>query len=136
MKKLSICFIMFALALILGSCGEKSKDKESADKSTATNSVSQMGLKAPEDTANKKATSKNDEGISHFVQSHWDTAAGFFKEAIVADPNLAEAHFNLALSLHQAGKHGDDSKHFKKAQELASGNSKIVDNKIFKDHVK
>ncbi len=134
MKKLSIFLIMFALALTLVSCGEK--DKGGTDKSAAANSVTQMGLKAPKDAANKEAASKNDEGISHFVQSHWDTAAGFFKEAVEADPNLAEAHFNLALSLHKAGKHGDASKHFKKAKELASGNSKIADNKILKDHVK
>ena len=132
MKKLSIFLVMFALGLILVSCGEKSKDKGGTGKSSA----SQMGLKAPTDAANKEAASKNDEGISHLVQRHWDTAAGFFKEAIEADPNLAEAHFNLALSLHKTGKHGDASKHFKKAKELASGNSKIVDNKILKDHVK
>jgi hypothetical protein len=34
------------------------------------------------------------------------------------------------------GKHGDATEHFKKAKELASGNSKIVDNKLLKDHVK
>ncbi|HJP19432.1 MAG TPA: tetratricopeptide repeat protein [Nitrospinota bacterium] len=136
MKKLSILFAIFALGFILVSCGEKSKDKKGTDKSTAKSSASQMGLKAPADAANKEAASKNDEGMSHLVQRHWDTAAGFFKEAIEADPNLAEAHFNLALSLHKTGKHGDASKHFKKAKELASGNSKIVDNKILKDHVK
>jgi len=136
MKKLSIFLVMFALALILVSCGEKSKDKGGTGKSKAASSASQMGLKAPKDAANKDAASKNDEGISHLVQRHWDTAAGFFKEAIEADPNLAEAHFNLALSLHKTGKHGDASEHFKKAKELASGNSKIVDNKILKDHVK
>ncbi len=136
MKKLSIFFVMCALSLILVSCGEKSKDKGETDKSTAKSSASQMGLKAPADAANKEAASKNDEGISHLVQKHWDTAAGFFKEAIEADPNLAEAHFNLALSLHKMGKHGDATKHFKKAKELASGNSKIVDNEILKDHLK
>lgn len=95
-----------------------------------------MGLKASKDAISKEAASKNDEGVSHLVQKHWDTAAGFFKEAIAVDPSFAEAHFNLALCLDQTGKHGDATQHFKKAKQLASGNSKIVDNKILKDHVK
>ena len=61
MKKLSIFLVMFALALIIVSCGEKSKDKKGSDKSKAKSSASQMGLKAPKDAPNKEAASKNDE---------------------------------------------------------------------------
>ena len=136
MEKLSMFLVIFALGLILVTCGEKSKEKGGSDKSKAKSTASQMGLPSPKDSVNKEAASKNDEGISHLVQRHWDIAAGFFKEAIEADPNFAEAHFNLALCLHKMGKHGDATEHFKKAKELASGNSKIVDNKLLKDHVK
>jgi Tfp pilus assembly protein PilF len=132
MKKQMVFLGLIFLGLILLNCSEQPKKKGEPAKSSA----SQMGLKALQGAANKEAASKNDEGVSHLVQRHWDTAAGFFKEAIEADPNLAEAHFNLALSLHKTGKHGDATQHFKKAKELASGNSKIVNNKILKDHVK
>ena len=132
MKKQTMFLGLIFLGLILLNCSEQPKKKGEPAKSSA----SQMGLKALQGAANKEAASKNDEGVSHLVQRHWDTAAGFFKEAIEADPNLAEAHFNLALSLHKTGKHGDATQHFKKAKELASGNSKIINNKILKDHVK
>jgi len=132
MKKQMVFLGLIFLGLILLNCSEQPKKKGEPAKSSA----SQMGLKALQGAANKEAASKNDEGVSHLVQRHWDTAAGFFKEAIEADPNLAEAHFNLALSLHKTGKHGDATEHFKKAKELASGNSKIINNKILKDHVK
>ena len=132
MKKQMVFLGLIFLGLILLNCSEQPKKKGEPAKSSA----SQMGLKALQGAANKEAASKNDEGVSHLVQRHWDTAAGFFKEAIEADPNLAEAHFNLALSLHKTGKHGDATQHFKKAKELASGNSKIINNKILKDHVK
>ncbi len=132
MKKQMVFLGLIFLGLILVNCSEQPKKKGEPAKSSA----SQMGLKAPQGAANKEAAGKNDEGVSHLVQRQWGTAAGFFKEAIEADPNLAEAHFNLALSLHKTGKHGDATEHFKKAKELASGNSKIINNKILKDHVK
>ncbi|MDP7555632.1 MAG: tetratricopeptide repeat protein [Nitrospinota bacterium] len=135
MKKLSIFLVMFALASILVSCGEKSKDKKGSDESKAKSSASQMGLKSPKDAPNKETATKNDEGVSHLVQRQWETAAGFFKEAVEANADFAEAHFNLALCLHKMGKHGEASKHFKIAKELASGSSMIADNKILKDHV-
>lgn len=132
MKKLNVFFGIIVLVITLISCSEKPKNEEGTTKTSA----SQMGLKAPKDAISKEAANKNDEGVSHLVQKHWDTAAGFFEEAIAVDPNFAEAHFNLALCLDKTGKHGDATQHFKKAKQLASGNSKIVDNKILKDHVK
>lgn len=132
MKKLNVFLGIIVLGITLISCSENPKDEER----TTEISASQMGLKASKDAISKEAASKNDEGVSHLVQKHWDTAAGFFKEAIAVDPSFAEAHFNLALCLDKTGKHGDATQHFKKAKQLASGNSKIVDNKILKDHVK
>lgn len=94
-----------------------------------------MALEAPAQGANKDAAMKNDEGLSHLKQEHWDTAAGFFQDAIKLDPNLAEAHFNLGLSLDAMGKHSEATEQFKKAKELAPANPKIVDNEILKKHL-
>ena len=94
------------------------------------------GLKAPTDASNKEAAKQNDEGVSHLAQRHFDTAEGFFKKAVNADPNLAEAHFNLALSLHLQSKHTDATPHFKKAKSLAPDNSKITGNQLLIQHLR
>lgn len=77
----------------------------------------------------------NDEGVSHYKQSHWDVASDGFKKAIKADPNLAEAHYNLALSLDKMGKHEDATASFKKAAELAPTNPAIKESPILKKHL-
>jgi Flp pilus assembly protein TadD len=97
--------------------------------------VLDMVLKSPDEMASKPAGLKNDEGVSHFVQSHWDASADFFRQAVKADPNMAEAHFNLALALDQMGNHPEASEHFTKAHELAPSNPKIAENEILKKHI-
>ena len=94
-----------------------------------------MALNAPRDFANKDAAAKNDEGVSHLQQGHWDVSAEHFRKAITADPNLAEAHFNLGLALDQMEKHVEATEEFKKAKELAPNNTKIAENEILKKHL-
>ena len=77
----------------------------------------------------------NDEGVGHYKQGHWDVASEGFKKAIKADPNLAEAHYNSALSLDKMGKHEDATASFKKAAELAPTNPAIKDSPILKKHL-
>ena len=74
-------------------------------------------------------------GIDHFIQNHWDVAEGYFSKAIEADPNLAEAHYNLAVSLDKMGNHGAATTSFRKAAELAPDNSAITESAILKQHV-
>ena len=95
----------------------------------------EMALKAPKDAPVKMAAMKNDEGLSHLVQEHWDTSNKYFREAIVADPNLAVAHFNLGLSLDALGQHGEATEHFQKANELAPDTPEIAENEILKKHL-
>ena len=85
--------------------------------------------------ASSPGRAANDEGVGHYKQGHWDVAADWFRKAVKADANLAEAHYNLALSLDKMGKHEDATAAFKKAAELAPANSAIKDSPILKKHV-
>ena len=76
----------------------------------------------------------NDEGVAHAKEGHWDVAEGHFRKALEADPNLAEAHFNLGLALNSLGKHDEAMVAFKKAAELAPGNARITESPILKKH--
>lgn len=94
-----------------------------------------MVLNAPSEASNRDAANKNDEGVSHLKQEHWDISAGHFRKAIAADPNLAEAHFNLGLALDAMGDHPGATEHFRTARDLAPGNTKIVENEVLKKHL-
>lgn len=89
-------------------------------------------LSAP---ASSLGRASNDEGVDHARQGHWDVAEGHFRKALEDDPKLAEAQFNLGLALDRLGKHEDATAAFKKAVELAPGNSRIKDSPILKKHM-
>jgi tetratricopeptide (TPR) repeat protein len=94
-----------------------------------------MALEAPKDFPNKEAAAKNNEGVDHLKQEHWDISANFFRDAIALSSNLAEAHFNLGLVLDQMGNHQEAAQQFKTAKELAPNNPKIAENEILKKHL-
>lgn len=94
-----------------------------------------MALDSPKGFSNKDSAAKNDEGVGHLKQEHWDTSATFFRDVIAMSPNMAEAHFNLALALDQMGNHQEATEHFKTANELAPNNPKIAENEILKKHL-
>lgn len=78
----------------------------------------------------------NDEGVEDYQQGQWEVAEGLFRKAIKADPQLAEAHFNLALTLDKMGRHEEATASFRRAAELAPKNPKITDSPILKEHTK
>ncbi len=86
--------------------------------------------------ADSKAHAANNEGIEHYNQEHWDVALGHFQKAVEADPNSAEAHYNLALALDKTEKHKEAAMEFKKAQDLGKDNPDIQNSKILLGHVK
>jgi Tfp pilus assembly protein PilF len=94
-----------------------------------------MALDSPKGFSNKEAAAKNDEGVGHLKQEHWDTAGPFFRDAIAMSPNMPEAHFNLGLVLDEMGNHQEATEHFKTAKELAPNNPKIAENEILKKHL-
>ena len=85
--------------------------------------------------ASSAGRTDNDEGVGHYKQGHWDVSEGHFRKAIKADANLAEAHYNLALTLDKMGKHEQATTEFKKAAELAPTTPAIKDSAILKKHI-
>lgn len=123
---ISVCLSLLLLAL-LGGC-DYGKPGGEAKKASAGDSA----LTAPASSPGRMA---NDDGVGHFQQAHWDVASDYFRKAITADPNLAEAHYNLAVTLDKMGKHDEATASFKKAAELAPTKPEIKDSPILKKHI-
>lgn len=87
-------------------------------------------------TGGSKAESHITQGIEHYDKGHWDVAKKHFSEAAQADPQSAEAHYNVALVLDKMGDHGGATEHFKKAHELGKNNPEIQNSDILKKHLK
>ena len=81
------------------------------------------------------AARHNLEGIQQYDSGDWQTAKSRFESAIQADPDLAEAHFNLALTLHKLDNHREATIHFKRASELAPANKEIVGSSVYRNHL-
>ena len=92
-------------------------------------------LASPADMSNKEAFAKNNEGVDHLVQGHYDVAVKHLTEAIAAKADFAEAHFNLATAYDGMGKHPEATTEFKKAKELGGSNPKIVEDPALKKHL-
>lgn len=81
------------------------------------------------------AAQHNLEGIQQYQAGKWQEAKNLFESAIQAAPDLPEAHFNLALTLHKLGAHREATIHFKKASELAPANKEIVESSAYRNHL-
>lgn len=83
-------------------------------------------LPAPPGT-NASAVHHNAEGIHAYQHGQWDNAKQHFETAIAAWPELAEAHYNLGMTLYRLGAVREGDTHFIKAANLAPGNKIIWD---------
>jgi len=86
-------------------------------------------------TGDVTGAKENAEGVNHYQQGHWDVAQEYFKKALATNPDLPEAHYNLALVLDKLGNHGEAKNHFQRALDLAPEDPDIRDSKILKAHV-
>jgi Tfp pilus assembly protein PilF len=86
--------------------------------------------------AGSKAESHITAGIEHYGKGHWDVAKKHFSEAEKADPQSAEAHYDLALALDKSGDHKAAVEHFQRAQTLGKDNMEIQQSEILKKHLK
>ena len=96
-------------------------------------------LELPSGT-NEVAAKANSMGIAHYKlgddeYGHWYTAKDYFEDAIKAEPQRAEPHFNLALTLDKLGEHAEATAEFKKAAALAPGNAAITRSEAYQKHV-
>ena len=82
--------------------------------------------------AEPSAKMRNDIGIEHFKAGRNFDALLQFNQANLADPTSGEIHFNLALALWKENKKKRAIKHFKKARQLAKGNTLILESSIMK----
>jgi Flp pilus assembly protein TadD len=78
---------------------------------------------------------ENDEGVGRYRDGDWDLAAHHFRRALMSDPSMAEAHFNLALAFVQLRKHRDATKEFESAIELAPSNPQIAEVTVLRQYL-
>ncbi|HLZ34958.1 MAG TPA: tetratricopeptide repeat protein [Nitrospira sp.] len=71
------------------------------------------------------AVAQLEKGNALFASRDWAGAEQAFRQTIAVDPALAEAHYNLALTLDRAGNQAEAKKHYIEAANLAPGNKVI-----------
>lgn len=81
------------------------------------------------------ATQANLAGIDFYQEGKWEQALTQFQEALKIDPTFPEAHFNMALTLHQLKRHEEAAQHFKRAGELSPDNQAIIDSSLYRNHL-
>lgn len=65
------------------------------------------------------------EGKRFFEEGQWESARQQFQLAVEQQADLAEAHYNLGLSMDKMGDQAGAKKHFIEAANLAPGNKVI-----------
>lgn len=100
-----------ALTLALSACASK---------------VTPQLLAAPS-MSSERAQTHNAEGIRAYQDGNMNQARQYFEAAITVEPDLAEAHYNLGMTLYRLGMVGDGDHHFIQAANLAPGNKTIWD---------
>lgn len=83
-------------------------------------------LPAPPESIPAAAT-HNKDGLQLFAEGKIHLAGNAFQAALAADPNMAEAHYNLALTLVSTGSRDEAEHHFIEAANLAPGHKIIWD---------
>lgn len=64
-------------------------------------------------------------GNDQFAAQQWIEAREIYESVISLDPSLAEAHYNLALTLDRLGDSAEARKHYIQAANLAPGHKVI-----------
>lgn len=89
-------------------------------------------LAVPVETS-AKAAPYMDEGTRLFKAGDWAGAGKAFEAAAAQQPDLAEAHYNLAVALDRMGNRAQAKKHYITAANLAPGNKVIWDSPPMRD---
>lgn len=75
------------------------------------------------------------EGTHHFIAGDWPRAVQAFQQATETQPELAEAHYNLAVALDHQGQSAKAKQHYILAANLAPGNKIMWDAPPFRNAV-
>lgn len=94
--------------------------------SSQSSSKARNVLPAPNGTKPAVAA-QLEKGNALFVSRDLAGAEQAFRDTITADPTLAEAHYNLAVTLDRGGNQAEAKKHYIEAANLAPGNKVIWD---------
>ncbi len=90
----------------------------------ATGPPPELTLRPPSGTA-PQAVTLMEEGNRLFAAGQWEPSKQRYEAAIKVQPSLAEAHYNLALSLERLGNRDEARKHYLEAANLAPGHKVI-----------
>ena len=109
-----ICSLVF-----IGACG-------TTQKVTKVLTLNAPGGTKPEASLAMKA------GNQAFVAGQWATAKQQYEKAITVQETLAEAHYNLALTLDRLGKREQAETHYTQAANFAPGHPIIWNSRIYR----
>jgi Tfp pilus assembly protein PilF len=84
--------------------------------------------------ATPQAAVAMEEGNKLFASGDWQAAKGRYEAAIAAQSSMAEAHYNLALTLDKLNEQDVADKHYVEAANLAPGNRVIWNSRKFRRH--
>jgi len=80
---------------------------------------------APPPNVDSQVLALFNEGTRLFREGQWEGARQQFQSAVQQQGDLAEAHYNLALSMERMGDQAGAKKHYIEAANLAPGNKVI-----------
>ena len=126
MKRLLKCSIVMFVGIMLMALNQYAQ---------LTANFSQAVDKPLDAPSGSAGAAKNAEGVKHYNKGDMAAAEKSFIAALKADPKLAEAHYNLAVTLHNQEAHGEAIPHFKKALKLAPNKPSIAESGILKGHL-
>jgi len=72
------------------------------------------------------------EGNQLFATGRWEQAKTLYESAIKVQPSLAEAHYNLALTLDRMGDREHAKPHYMEAANLAPGHAVIWNSPVLR----
>ena len=98
---------------------------------SSTGKVKVMTLNAP-GGSNLEAASAVKTGNQAFAAGQWTVAKQHYEKAISVQKTLAEAHYNLALTLDRLGQRKQAEAHYTEAANYAPGHQVIWNSRIYR----
>ena len=77
--------------------------------------------------ATPQAVTLTEQGTQAYQTRQFDAAKQYFSQAVAADPQSGQAHYNYALALNALGDADEARQHFIEAANLAPGDKTIWD---------